>query len=129
MAGWRGSSNNPAFFDRCTKDANVDPAEGSQTGGFLRHHERFPSSNFIWHKDLMIPRVGQLKLLFGPIRFCTRQERLFLPPGLSFLGQTIADELIEGWRHTRCSPQTTCGFFQLPITSPRLRDESARVLG
>src|SRR5262245_2553049 len=25
--GWRGSSKNPAFFYRCTKDSNVDPAE------------------------------------------------------------------------------------------------------
>src|SRR5262245_26584170 len=34
MAGWRGSSENPAFFYRCTKDANIDPAEVSQNGGF-----------------------------------------------------------------------------------------------
>src|SRR5262249_40990784 len=33
MAGWRGASENPAFFSRWTKDANVDPAEVSQNGG------------------------------------------------------------------------------------------------
>src|SRR5215472_15080601 len=34
IAGWRGSSKNPAFYSRCTKDSNVDPAEVSQNGGF-----------------------------------------------------------------------------------------------
>jgi hypothetical protein len=28
-------SENPAFFYRCTKDANVDPAEVSKKGGIL----------------------------------------------------------------------------------------------
>ena len=31
----RGVSKNPGFFYRCTKDANVDPAEVSQNGGIL----------------------------------------------------------------------------------------------
>src|SRR5215510_5281191 len=35
IAGWRGSSENPTFFSRCTKDANVDPAEVSKNGGIL----------------------------------------------------------------------------------------------
>ncbi len=33
--GRRGSSENPAFFYRCTKDAHVDPAEVSKKGGIL----------------------------------------------------------------------------------------------
>src|SRR5262249_29710332 len=32
--GRRGSSENPAFFYRCTKDSNVDPAEVSKNGRF-----------------------------------------------------------------------------------------------
>src|SRR5262249_3051563 len=35
IAGWRGSSENPAFFSRCTKESNVDPAEVSKKGGIL----------------------------------------------------------------------------------------------
>src|SRR5262249_30001631 len=35
MAGWRGSSKNPAFFYRCTKESNVDPAEVSKNGRIL----------------------------------------------------------------------------------------------
>src|SRR5262249_35912551 len=40
IAGWRGSSENPAFFSRCTKEANVDPAEVSFNGEFLRLVDR-----------------------------------------------------------------------------------------
>src|SRR5215475_9651619 len=35
IAGWRGSSENPAFFYRCTKDSNVDPTEVSKNGRIL----------------------------------------------------------------------------------------------
>jgi hypothetical protein len=37
IAGWRGSSENPAFFYRCIKESNVDPAEVAKNGRFLRH--------------------------------------------------------------------------------------------
>src|SRR5215813_11606474 len=35
IAGWRGSSENPAFFYRCTKESNVDPAEVAKKGRML----------------------------------------------------------------------------------------------
>src|SRR5205823_6436781 len=36
IAGWRGSSENPAFFYRCSKESNVDPAEVAKNGRFVR---------------------------------------------------------------------------------------------
>src|SRR5215510_13555756 len=59
IAGWRGSSENPAFFSRCTKESNVDPAEVAKNGGLgdrsLLLPEPFPSFRlktlrFTWHR-------------------------------------------------------------------------------
>src|SRR6516165_12783112 len=38
IAGWRGSSENPAFFSRCTKESNIDPAEVAKNGGLRDSH-------------------------------------------------------------------------------------------
>src|SRR5262249_33703277 len=73
IAGWRGSSENPAFFYRCTKDANVDPAEVSKNGGILSANSNHWYFNNLVKKPCHKTHCRcphRLNLSFQPSRSC-----------------------------------------------------------
>src|SRR5215813_15482462 len=115
ITGWRGSSENPAFFSRCAKDANVDPAEVSKNGPILlANSNQWYCNNLVkkpCHKTYcQCPH--RLNLRFQSSRSCALPNiKMLKDKGLEFANsiRRVSETMATLRGYTRCTGPSRIG--------------------